>query len=132
MSGIDNGNVERGNESFAIFVEPSGENENHVLDESNIENNEYVLATHAERKKENTMEVEHWHESSLGGVQSSIHRHQSRSRGPQPAFPVFVDEECAFENARKEEEERHHNERQRRVRDDRMFRERDHEGVVSF
>mmetsp|Transcript_28205 Transcript_28205/g.68623 ORF Transcript_28205/g.68623 Transcript_28205/m.68623 type:complete len:822 (+) Transcript_28205:132-2597(+) len=124
-----NGTV--GNGSFSIFVEPTGENdENHILDQSNIENKEYVLATHAERKKENTMEVEQWNDSR-GGLQSStIQRKRSRSRGPPSAFPVFVDEECALENAKKEEEQQQHNEQQRRVRDERMFRERDHEGMA--
>lgn len=118
-----------GTGSFSILVEPVGENGHHNLDQSYCENDEYVLAPNAEQKKENSQDPERWNQS--GGLEVSIQRKRHRSRGPPPAFPVFVDEECAIENERKKEEHRHHSEHQRRVRDDRAFRERGEDAMVS-
>ena len=55
----------------------------------------------------------------------------SRSKGPLPAFSVFVDEECANYNERQELEHGQQMDRQRQVRDERTFRERPSEGMVS-
>jgi hypothetical protein len=44
---------------------------------------------------------------------------------------VFVDEECAVRNECEEDEQRSHLNRQRQVRDERTFREREGEEVVS-
>lgn len=119
--------------SFAIFEEREGENEHYNLDHSfagDEENDERrVIARASERKKENTLEAERWNER--GGLQTSHKRKQPESRGPPPAFSVFVDEECARRHQRDVEEEQLQAERHRQVRDDRTFRDRDREGMVS-
>lgn len=129
---VDSGSngIARGtsNGSFSIFVEQNDENSHFNLDQSYAENDGCVIARDADRKKENTQDPEQW--NVRGGLQASILRKRSRSTGPPPAFSVFVDEECAIQNARKSEEQQLRSEQQRRVRDERTFRERDDEAMV--
>jgi len=112
--------------AFAIFVEPEGENA--YLDQNFAENDRSVIARNSERKKENTLEAERWNER--GGLQAS-RKKASRSTGPLAAFSVFVDEECAVQNERQEIEHGQQMNRQKHVRDERTFRERPDEGMVS-
>ena len=113
--------------AFSIFVESEGENA--YLDQSFAENDRSVIARDSERKKENTLDAERWNER--GGLQASLVNKSSRSKGPLPAFSVFVDEECANYNERQELEHGQQMDRQRQVRDERTFRERPSEGMVS-
>lgn len=136
MSSRQNGPVTQSNRqtdgSFAIYVEEGVSGENEFLDQSFVEH-ERVIERNADRKKENTMEAERWNER--GGLHTtSSHRTQprARTRKPPPAFAVFVDEECALEHEREEQEKRVQADRHRRGRDDRMFRERGDEGMVSI
>lgn len=118
---------------FSIFEEHAAENEHYNLDHSftgDEENDEKrVIARAAERKKENSADAERWNDR--GGLQTSYQRKEAMSRAPPPAFAVFVDEECAKSHQRNAEEEQLQLHRQRQVRDDRTFRDRDREGVVS-
>ena len=136
MSSRQNGPVTQSNRqtdgSFAIYVEEGVSGENEFLDQSFVEH-ERVIERNADRKKENTMEAERWNER--GGLHTtSSHRTQPRvrTRKPPPAFAVFVDEECALEHEREEQEKRVQADRHRRGRDDRIFRERGDEGMVSI
>ncbi|KAG7364896.1 Mad3/BUB1 homology region 1 domain containing protein [Nitzschia inconspicua] len=110
--------------SFSIFVDQEDEN-GYNLEQSFAENDRRVIAREAERKKENDLQAEQWNQR--GGMQPSIPK---SSKDPSVPFSVFVDEECAIENERQEEENRNHLDRQRQVRDDRTFRERDSEGMA--
>jgi hypothetical protein len=115
--------------SFSIFVEPEKEN-GYNLDQSFAENDSRVIAREADRKKENNLDAERWNER--GGLHSSFQRATKyRSAGPPPAFSVFVDEECAIQNERQDDEQRKDLDRHRQARDERTFRERDVEGMVS-
>lgn len=114
---------------FSIF-EDGKENDDggYNLDQSFGENSRRVIERQVDRKKENTMEAERWNER--GGI--AHQRHRSRSRGPPPAFAVFVDEECAAQHENEEAQQKVESERRRRNRDERTFRERNDEGVVGF
>lgn len=114
--------------SFSIFVDQEDESI-YNLDQSFAENDRRVIAREAERKKENDQQAEQWNQR--GGLHSTVapNREPAAKESSVP-FSVFVDEECAIENERQEEEERNHLDRQRQVRDDRTFRERDVEGRV--
>jgi len=116
--------------SFQIFVEEKGENA-YNLDQEFGEDERATIARASDRKKENTMTAERWNER--GGMQSSYPKtasSTSRTKGPLPAFSVFVDEECAAENERQEKEQEKQMQRQRQVRDERTFKERDTEGMA--
>jgi hypothetical protein len=131
ISGRSNNNDEAS--AFSIFEEHVVDNENYNLDysvEGDEENDEKrVIARASERKKENSAEPERWNDR--GGLQTSYQRKEPMSRGPPPAFSVFVDEECVRRHQRDAEEEQLRAHRQRQIRDDRTFRDRDHEGAVS-
>jgi hypothetical protein len=115
--------------SFAIFVDQEHE-DGYNLDQSFADNDRRVLAKDAERKKENNQHAEQWNER--GGLQTSAHSSRKHfAKESSNSFSVFVDEECAFENERQEREKRKYLARQRQVRDDRTFRERNIEGMVS-
>jgi hypothetical protein len=116
--------------SFNIFVEEEGENA-YNLDKEYAEDDRAIIARESDRRKENLASTERWNER--GGIQHSQKSKVSapRSRTPLPAFSVFVDEECAAENERQEQQQEAHVDRQRQVRDERTFRERDSEGMVS-
>jgi Mad3/BUB1 homology region 1 len=115
--------------SFSIFVDQENNESGYNLNQSFDENDRRVIEREAERKKENDMQAEQW--DRRGGLHSSVQQGRKpfikESSAP---FSVFVDEECEIENERMEEEERRHLLRQRQVRDDRTFRERDTEGMV--
>lgn len=125
----DTGNVNKG--AFSIFVEEEGENA-YNLDHDFATNDRATIARDSDRRKENTLAAERWNEH--GGIKPSYHKANtstSRSTGPPPAFAVFVDEECAAEHERQVKEQEQQMDRQRQVRDERTFRERDREGMVS-
>jgi mitotic checkpoint serine/threonine-protein kinase BUB1 beta len=131
-----NGNAAN-NGSFAIFVENEGENApQNFLDQPVVENKR-VIEREADRRKENIADAERWNER--GGLPTSSSNsagggHLSRpvtTRGAPPPFAVFVDEECEVQHAREEAEKISQAERHRAARDDRTFRERTDEGVVS-
>jgi len=116
--------------SFNIFVEEEGENA-YNLDQQFSENERATIARESDRRKENTIAAERWNER--GGMQSSYPKttaSTSRSKGPMPAFSVFVDEECAAQNERQKKEQQNQMDRQRQVRDERTFKERDSEGMA--
>lgn len=118
--------------SFSIFVEEEGENA-YNLDQEYTENDRAVIAREADRRKENLANAERWNER--GGIQRAYHKSKvsvPQSKAPLQAFSVFVDEECAAKNDREEQEQDAHADRQRQVRDERTFRERDSEGMVSM
>jgi hypothetical protein len=124
--------------AFPIFVEQNGENaENGFnLDQSFLGNDKRELVKDADRKKENTQDAERWNAS--GGIRS-VHAHRPRSRnapppssGPPPPFAVFVDEECATQHEQQAEDQRKQADRRRYERDERTFRERKDEGMVSL
>jgi hypothetical protein len=115
--------------SFSIFVDQVNE-DGYDLDQSFADRERRVIAKDTERKKENNQHAEQWNQR--GGLQSSIQPSRMPfAKDPSASFPVFVDEDCAVENERKEGEERRYLDRQRQVRDDRAFRERKTEGIVS-
>jgi hypothetical protein len=117
--------------SFSIFVEEEGENA-YNLDQEYGGNDRAVIARDSDRRKENLQTAERWNER--GGIQHSYQKSivsAPRSKTPLPAFSVFVDEECATKNEQQEQEKEAQMDRQRRVRDERTFRERDSEGMVS-
>ena len=123
--------VQASNGSFSIFVETDKEN-GYNLDQSFAENDSRVIARETDRKKENNLEAERWNER--GGLHSSFQQraaNRSRSTGAPTAFSVFVDEECAVQNERQEVEQRNHLDRHRQARDERTFKERGSEGMVS-
>ena len=130
--GANQGNTGSSNPkgAFSIFVEEEGENA--YLDQEFAENDRAVIARQSERKKENLAAAERWNER--GGIQRSYHKSAAlapRSKTPLAAFSVFVDEECAAKNELEEQQQEAQNDRQRQVRDERTFRERDNEGMVS-
>ena len=117
--------------SFNIFVEAEGENA-YNLDQEFAENDRAAIDRDSDRKKENSLAAERWNER--GGIQPSYQKiaaSTSRSKGPLPAFSVFVDEACAAENERQKEQHEQQMDRQRQVRDERTFKERDGEAMVS-
>ena len=123
-------NSANSNGSFAIFVDSEGESA--YLDQDFKENNRAVIARDSDRRKENMLEAERWNER--GGLRVSSQKRmtsRSRSKGPLPAFSVFVDEECAIQNNRQKLEQEQQMDRQRQVRDERTFRERGDEAMVS-
>jgi hypothetical protein len=132
ISGRSNSNNDDAS-AFAVFEENVDQSDHYNLDHTfagDEENDEKrVIERVAERKKENSTDAERWNDR--GGLQTSFQRKESISRGPPPAFAVFVDEECVKTHQRKAEEEHLQLHRQRQVRDDRTFRDRDREGVVS-
>ena len=129
------------NGPFAIFVENEGENApQNFLDQPIVENKR-VLERESDRRKENTADAERWNER--GGLPTSLSNgaggtyaarpvtDRATSRGAPLPFAVFVDEECEAQHAREEAERTSQSERHRAARDDRTFRERSDEGVVS-
>jgi hypothetical protein len=135
-SGRQNSSSQRSNEvstgAFPIFVEPEGENAENRYDlDQSFASSKRVIAKDADRRKENTLEAERWNErDGLHTTQSRRSQPPSRSKGPPPAFAVFVDEECAAQHDRDAEEQKSETEKHRRDRDERTFRERGDEGVV--
>lgn len=113
--------------ALTIYVEEGNADDGYNLDQTHGRSR--VIETQADRKKENTAEAERWNER--GGLRSTRGTKQrSQSRGPPPAFPVFVDEECAVHHETEVAEKEVAAEHQRRVRDERTFRERGDEGMV--
>ena len=113
--------------SFSIFVEEQGENA-YNLDQDYAENDRSVIARDSDRRKENILAAERWNER--GGIQSNFQKSKV-SKPPSAPFSVFVDEECAAKNEREEQQQEALMDRQRQVRDERTFKERDSEGMVS-
>ena len=114
--------------SFSIFVEETGENA-YNLDQKFAGGDRAPIARESDRKKENSLAAERWNER--GGMQHSYQKTtMQRSTAPQPAFSVFVDDECAAKNKRQEQHQADQKERHRHVRDERTFKERDGEGMV--
>jgi hypothetical protein len=112
---------------LAIYVDEDNADAGYNLDKSFGRSR--VIETQAERKKENTTEAERWNER--GGLRRARETKQrSRSKGPPPAFAVFVDEECAAQHENEETVKEVEADHQRRVRDERTFRERGDEGMV--
>jgi hypothetical protein len=123
--------VQASNGSFSIFVETEKEN-GYNLDQSFADSDSRVIAQETDRKKENNLEAERWNERS--GLHSSFQQRaasRSRSTGAPTAFSVFVDEECAIQNERQEVDQQKHLDRHRQARDERTFKERGSEGMVS-
>ena len=121
-----NTNTSNANE-FSVYEDQENGDDGYDLDQSHGRGN--VMEKQAERRKENTMEAERWNQR--GGLRRSQDTHQrSHSKGPPPAFAVFVDEECAAQHEAEETSKRAESELHRRCRDDRTFRERDDEGMV--
>jgi hypothetical protein len=121
-----NSNVNVPND-LAIYVDEDNADAGYNLDKSFGRSR--VIETQAERKKENTTEAERWNER--GGLRRARETKQrSRSKGPPPAFAVFVDEECAAQHENEETVKEVEADHQRRVRDERTFRERGDEGMV--
>lgn len=133
------------NGSFSIFVESEGENApNSFLDQPVVENKR-VIEKESDRRKENNLDAERWNErgglnapaaqssSASAGVGFLSRPAHSRiaSRGAPPPFAVFVDEECAAQHEKDETEQHTQAERHRSARDERTFRERSDEGLVS-
>ena len=117
--------------AFNIFVDEEGENANY-LDQEYADRDRAVIARDSDRRKENLATAERWNER--GGIQRTFSKSKAsapRSKTPLAAFSVFVDEECAAKNEREVDEQEAHVHRQRQVRDERTFRERDNEGMVS-
>ncbi|CAJ1966981.1 unnamed protein product [Cylindrotheca closterium] len=111
---------------FSVFEDEETGYDGYNLDQSHGTGR--VIETHAERKKENTMEAERWNER--GGLRRGQEAHQrSHSKGPPPAFAVFVDEECVAQHEAEEVTNQAEADHHRRCRDDRTFRERDDEGM---
>lgn len=113
---------------FSVFEDDENGEDGYNLDQSHGRGR--VIETHAERKKENTIDAERWNER--GGLQRRKETHErSRSKGPPPAFAVFVDEECVAQHEAEEAANKAEADLHRRCRDDRAFRKRDDEGMVS-
>ncbi len=116
--------------SFSIFVEEEGENA-YNLDQEFGDRDRAVIARDSDRRKENLASAERWNER--GGMQRTFQKSKAAApKAPLPAFSVFVDEECAAKNEREDQEQEAQIRRQRQVRDERTFRERDNEGMVSL
>jgi len=121
-----NSNASTANE-FSVFEDEENGDDGYNLDQSHGRGQ--VIETQAERRKENTMDAERWNER--GGLQRGQETHQrSRSKGPPPAFAVFVDEECVAQHEAEEATNKAEADHHRRCRDDRTFRERDDEGMA--
>lgn len=121
------------NDSFSIFVEEAGENApNSFLDQPVVEHKR-VIERQVDRRKENTLDAERWNERGALQRNPSGSSKQGRgtTRSAPPPFAVFVDEECAEQHKREENEQHNIKAQHRGLRDERTFRERTDEGVVS-
>lgn len=134
---------------FSIFVEDDGANDEnnggYNLDQS-VDLGEIGggrrMEKESDRRKENTARTERWNErgglgSSDGGDgdhagagRSFAARMATRDPSPTPAFPVFVDEECAAKNEMEEEKARKDREQRRREIGDRSLMQRVDGGVA--
>lgn len=147
-------NLGAANSGFSVFVENEGENAPNgmsYLDQPVVEHKR-VIERDADRRKENTLNAERWNErgglppstTTAGGSHSSSsaggyltrpgHTRSSSSSGgggAPPPFAVFVDEECVAQHEKEEAERKNQIERHRSVRDERTFRNRSEEGMVS-
>jgi len=139
QGGRNNSNT-AGNGSMSIYVENEGENApNNFLDRPIVEHKR-VIEREADRRKENTLDAERWNDrgglmstsSSSRGYRSRSAHSRTGSLGAQPAaFAVFVDEECVAQHERIEREKQNQADRHRTTRDERTFRDRADEGLVS-
>eukprot|EP00980_Cylindrotheca_fusiformis_P018489 scaffold6124_cov122-Cylindrotheca_fusiformis.AAC.8 len=112
---------------LAIYVEEDSLDDGYNLDHSYGRTR--VIETQADRKKENTADAERWNERGGLHIERGLDR-SFRSKGPPPAFPVFVDEECAARHENDERFKEKEVDHRRRDRDERTFRERGDEGMA--
>lgn len=123
----NNGNGTSTAAGFSIYSEENNENLEFPPDRAFVSQSTRVLEREQDRRKENTLAPERWNER--GSLMSSS-RTGSRSRTPAmptaapTAFAVYVDEDCAAKIKKDEEARSQQQERHRRGRDDRTFRER--------
>jgi hypothetical protein len=116
-----------GGTSFKVFQD-NQENDGYNLDRDVIPNEKRRLPRDQDRRKENTVSAEQW--NLRGGLHStSRHAVMPSSQPSQPVerniqeFSVFVDEDCAADDRRKELLQHADEDRRRRHRDERTFRE---------
>jgi len=145
-SANNNNNGVPSKDSFAIFEDASEARGNHFLDDSF----DLVAPARTDREreedrwKENRLAAERWNErGSLASTSAAYkqyhhhhHHHSSSSALPSyprattpTAFAIHVDQECAVEHDRAEEEHQRYQASHRTVRDERALRE--HETSVS-
>ena len=82
-----------------------------------------------ERRKENTRHRETWDNRGVYSSGYAQRRPASSAVRPSPAFSVYVDEECAEEQAREKESQERASRYHQFARDDRTFRDRQ-EGIA--
>jgi len=130
-SGNDNNVGSSAVGGFTIFTESNEENSFNPLDESSIDHgHSRRLEREGDRKKENILAAERWNDR--GGFASS-YGHAPPTAPPVRAhapFAVFVDDDCAAQHEREEENRRQDSNRQRFNRDERFFREREDDGMA--
>ena len=131
-------------DSFAIFEDASEARGHHFLDDSF----DLVAPARTDREreedrwKENRLAAERWNErgslASTSAAYAQYHHHSSSSSSALPSYPrattptafaIHVDQECAVEHDRAQEEHQRYQASHRTVRDERALRE--HETSVS-